>query len=86
MLRRNSVWLGVILGLVFPGIAFFFVEILKKNIRLLEKDDLLYIGCAAVNLIVVRYLFRNNLEDTGKGVVASTFVCAFIFFYYKMHS
>ncbi len=85
MLKRDNVWLGLILGLVLPGIAFFFVEILKKNIRLFQKDDLLYIGCAAVNLFLVRYFFRNDKENTGKGVVASTFVCAFIFFYYKMH-
>lgn len=85
MFKRDSVWLGVFLGLVLPGIAVFFVEVLKKNVRVLEKDDLLYIGCAAVNLILVRVLFRQYKENTAKGVVASTFICAFIFFYYKMH-
>lgn len=85
MLKRDNVWLGVLLGLILPGIAFFFVEILKKNIRVLEKDDLLYIGCAAVNLIAVRILFKKDRENTARGVVAATFVCAFIFFYHKMH-
>ena len=85
MFKRDNVWLGLILGLILPGVAFFLVEILKKNFRFLEKDDLLYIGCAALNLFLVRYLFRQYKENTARGVVASTFICAMIFFYYKMH-
>lgn len=84
MLKKDNVWLGVILGLVCPGIAFFFVEILKKNITFLKKDDLLYIGCVAINLFLVRYFFREDKENTARGVISSTFICAFIFMYYKM--
>ncbi|WP_423149009.1 stationary phase survival protein SurE [Rubrolithibacter danxiaensis] len=85
MLKRDNVWYGLILGLIFPGIAFFIVEVLKKNIRVLQKDDLLYIGCIALNLLLLRFFVRGYKEKTAKGIVASTFVCAFIFFYYKMH-
>jgi hypothetical protein len=84
MLKRDNVWLGVILGLVLPGIAFFFVEILKKNIRIMQKDDILYIGCVALNLILVRFFFSKDKEQVGRGIVGSTFICALIFFYYKM--
>lgn len=84
MFKRDNVWLGIVLGLILPGIAWFFVEILKKNIRILQKDDLLYIGCVALNLILVRYFFGRYKEKTARGIVASTFVCALIFFYYKM--
>ena len=84
MLKKDNVWLGVILGLVCPGIAFFFVEILKKNITYLKKDDLLYIVCVAINLFLVRYFFRQDKENTARGVISSTFICAFIFMYYKM--
>jgi hypothetical protein len=84
MLKRDNVWLGAVLGLIFPGIAFFFVEILKKNITYLEKDDLLYIGCVAINLILLRYYVRSYKENTARGIIAATFICAFIFFYYKV--
>ncbi|MEJ6980589.1 stationary phase survival protein SurE [Pedobacter sp. P351] len=84
MLKKDNVWLGAVLGLVLPGIAYFIVEILKKNITVLEKDDLLYIGCVALNLLLVRYYFRTYKENTAKGIISATFVCAFIFFYYKM--
>ncbi len=84
MLKRDNIWIGVILGLVLPGIAAFFVEVLKKNVRILEKDDLLYIGCAALNMVLVKYLFKQYKENTARGVVASTFICALVFFLYKM--
>lgn len=84
MVRRDNMWLGVVLGLVLPGAAFFFVEILKENIEFLQKDDILYIGCVALNLILVRYFFSRHKEQTGRGIVLATFICAFIFFYYKM--
>jgi hypothetical protein len=85
MFKRDNVWTGALLGLVLPGLAFFFVEILKKNIRFLQKDDILYIGCVALNLILVKYFFKQDKEQIGRGIVGSTFICAFIFFYYKMH-
>jgi len=84
MLKKDSVWLGAILGLILPGIAYFIVEILKKNVRVLEKDDLLYIGCVALNLILVKYYFKTYKENTARGIIAATFICAFIFFFHKL--
>lgn len=84
MLKKDNVWLGTVLGLILPGIAFFIVEILKKNIRILQREDILYIGCVALNLFLVKYFFKKNKEQTARGIVGSTFICAMIFFYYKM--
>jgi hypothetical protein len=84
MLKKDNLWFGTVLGLVGPGIAFFFVEVIKKNLVFLRKDDLLYIGCVAINLFLVRYYFRQNMENTARGIVGSTFICAFIFMYHKM--
>ena len=85
MLKRDNVWLGAVLGLILPAIAVFFVEVLKKKLTFLEKDDLLYIGCVALNLILVRYYFKIYKENTARGIISATFICAFIFFYHKMH-
>jgi len=85
MIKRDNVWLGFGLGLLLPAVAVFFVEILKKNITYLEKDDLLYIGCVALNLLLVRYCFKTYKENTAKGIISATFICAFVFFYHKMH-
>lgn len=84
MFKKDNIWFGVLLGLVLPGIAAFFVEILKKNIQILQRNDLLYIACVAINLLLVRYYFSINKEKTSRGIIVSTFICAFVFFYYKM--
>ena len=84
MFKRDNVWLGTVIGLVLPGVAFFIVEVLKKNIRILQKEDILYIGCVALNLILVRYFFSRDKEQIGRGIVGATFICAIIFYIYKM--
>ncbi len=85
MLNRNNVWFGCLLGLVLPGIAFVFVEILKTNFAFLKQADLLYIGCVALNLLITRYYSGRYMDNTVRGIISSTFICAFIFFYYKIN-
>lgn len=84
MLNKDNVWFGTALGLILPGIAFIIVELLKKNISVLKSADLLYIGCVALNLFIVKYYSKRYMEATARGIIGSTFICAFIFFYYKM--
>lgn len=84
MFKKDNIFIGMLLGLVFPAIAFLLVEVLKKNIRVFEKDDLLYIGCVAINLFLVKMFFKKNHENTARGIVGATFICAIIFFLYKV--
>ena len=83
--KKDSVWLGLGAGLFFPAVAFVVVEIIKKNVIFLQKDDLLYIGCVAINMLLLRYAYKKDMELTAKGIISATFVCAFIFFYYKFN-
>ncbi len=86
MLNKDNIWLGTALGLVLPAIAFIIVEALKSNFAYLKKADLLYIGCVALNLLIVKYYSNRYMENTARGIIGSTFICAFIFFYYKVHA
>lgn len=85
MFKKDTVWLGIGVGLFFPAIAFFIVEVIKKNLVFMQKDDLLYIGCVAINMLLLKYAYKKDMELTGKGIISATFVCAFIFFYYKFN-
>lgn len=85
MFKKDSVWLGLGLGLVLPAIAFFIVEVVKKNVVVLQKDDLLYIGCVALNMLLLKYFYKKDMEATAKGIISATFVCAFVFFFYKFN-
>jgi hypothetical protein len=83
--KKDSVWLGLGAGLLFPAIAYLIVEVIKKNITFLGKDDLLYIGCVAINLGLLKYAYKKDKESTARGIISATFICAFIFFYYKFN-
>lgn len=85
MFKKDSVWLGLGLGLVLPATSFLVVEVIKKNFVFMQKDDLLYIGCVALNMLLLKYFYKKDMEATGKGVISATFVCAFIFFFYKFN-
>jgi hypothetical protein len=85
MFKKDNVWIGLVVGLVIPGLAFVIVQILKRNLVYLAKADLLYIGCVAINLLLLKYAYKKEMEATAKGIISATFVCALIFFYYKLN-
>ena len=83
MFKKDSVWIGLTAGLIIPGLGFLLVELIKRNVSFLVKDDLLYIGCVALNLLLLKYFDKKDMESAYKGVISATFLCAFIFFIYK---
>ena len=85
MFKKDNVWVGLFLGLLLPGLGFVIVEVLKRNLIYLAKADLLYIGCVAINLLLLKYAYKKELEATAKGIISATFICALIFFYYKIN-
>ena len=85
MFKKDNVWLGLFLGLLLPGLGFVIVEVLKRNLIYLAKADLLYIGCVAINLLLLKYAYKKELDATAKGIISATFICALIFFYYKIN-
>ena len=85
MFKKDNVWIGLAMGLFLPSIGVIIVEVLKRNLVFLAKADLLYIGCVAINLLLVKMAYKKELEATAKGIISATFVCALIFFYYKIN-
>ena len=84
MFKKDSVWLGLGAGLLVPGLAYLIVVLIKKNLTVLAKDDLLYIGCVALNLLLLKYFDKRDMDLAYRGVISATFVCAIIFFFYKL--
>lgn len=85
MFKKNNVWIGLAYGLVLPGLGFVLVELLKSKLYFLAKADLLYIGCVALNLLLLKYAYKKNADATAQGIISATFLCAFLFFYYKFN-
>jgi len=83
MLKKDSVWLGLLYGLGLPSLAFLIVDYLMQNVDVLKEADLLYIGCVALNFFSFNQASKNYKVQTTKGILAATFICALIFAYYK---
>jgi len=81
---ENSVWIGLGIGLLLPAIFCALAWYIIHHVVSLAKADLLYIGGIAINAYTMQYFFKYNKENIGRGILAATFVCAFIFFFYKV--
>lgn len=81
---RNNVWTGFGLGVVVPGILVSIVWFIMHRVAFLAKADLLLIGCIGVNAVLLKYFFKINKENTGRGILSATFIWAFLFFFYKI--
>jgi hypothetical protein len=81
MLEKNSFWLGIGIGLLFPAILFgllFLVNLLTGIFShppvLLSFNKLMFISLA-LNILPIRYYFiHGNVENTGKGILVTTVV------------
>jgi len=84
MFKKDNVWIGLAAGLILPGLGFLIVELLKRNFTFFGKADLLYIACVAINLWLLKLAYKKEMESTARGIISATFLCALLFFYYKI--
>jgi len=81
---QNSVWAGFGIGILVPGVLIAVVWSVMQRVAVLSKADLLLIGCIAVNALLLKYFFKVNKENTGRGILSATFIWGFLFFFYKI--
>ena len=86
MIKRlnDTVWTGFGIGLLVPGVLVGFTWFVMQQVAYLAKADLLLIGCIGVNAVLLKYFFKQNKENLGRGVLSATFIWAFAFFIYKV--
>lgn len=64
-------------GIVFPAIAYLLTSS-PLQAWVSDKPLGFYAVAALVNLILVRYLYRNNGEKTAQGIILITFVAVLV--------
>lgn len=82
---RNNIWIGVVLGAVFPLIAFAFTAYSEWPTRIFPtKPFAFYIIAAAINLLLIRIFYRKAMpyEHVAKGIVLTTFLGMLLFLYF----
>lgn len=83
LLRYNHWLFGCFLGIVAPSIAFLFMEYHLVEALTHRKPLTVYLLAATVNLILLRYLYKNGNDKTGKGLMLVTFVAMLLLLYLK---
>ncbi len=72
---KNNVLLGVLLGAIFPLLAYVLTTFTELQRTLFsQKPIALYVMAAVVNLVAVRFIYRSGRENTAKGIVLVTFL------------
>lgn len=82
---KDSVFIGLGIGILVPGILGSIVWFLMHRYAFLAKADLLLIACIAANAGLLHYFFKLNKENLGRGIISATFMWAFVFFFYKIN-
>lgn len=85
MLKKDSIWVGIGIGLIIPLIFFGLVTLLARSIKIEEHtQSLLYIVGIGINALIMRYDMNHGLTKQGTGILLISFVYAFLFMYYKI--
>lgn len=85
MLNKNSLLAGVLAALVFPAIAWGAAYLLWDSVALINRPALPYLIAIAINLILLRFLLKRDLDKTARGIMLGTFVIMLLVFMLKVH-
>jgi len=86
-LKSDSLLLGIIVGIVFPGIIYGILHLLNVSFpnpatkyTFLKESTIQILGIA-VNALTLRfYLIKLKADKTGRGIMLVTFIMAILFF------
>jgi hypothetical protein len=74
MFQKYSILFGFSLGLILPGMALLIFNILYKDVVILGKPAIPYLVALGLNLIGMRVCFKKDADQTGRGIMISTFI------------
>lgn len=75
-MKRNHISFGLLLGSLAPLLAYVISHFNLTGIDLGEKKMTFYVLAALVNLLLVRYYYRNEMSNTARGIILITFLGA----------
>lgn len=86
MLKKDSMILGIVMGLLIPVAAFgilYGLNMLAKGIFHIAplRIPTIVVASIFINALVFRYYLINLKKDlTGRGILLSTFILALVYF------
>jgi len=77
---RNNLWIGLGIGVFFPALAFALVRFTDLELHFLpEKPMAIYTIAVLLNLVLLRFVYRAGNDQTGKGIIVSTFLAMILY-------
>jgi hypothetical protein len=90
MFNRNSMWFGILIGILMPlviygflyGILYFYQDLSAAPLQF--DESLLQLISPVINLFFIRYYFVNKkYDETGRGLMLVTFIYVIAYFILK---
>lgn len=85
MLNKNSFLAGILVAFIFPAIAWAAAYYLKYNIYIINRPALPFFIAIALNLILMRFILKRELDQTARGIMLATFIVMLLIFIFKVH-
>lgn len=82
-MKRNNFIFGILLGVVAPLVAHLFSLFTDWAKLIGGKEISLYVIAALLNLLLVRYYYRNTMESTARGLILITFLATIVLIFTK---
>ena len=83
MYKIDNFLFGLVIGAIVPVIFIYFFNYLFLSYFKAEvKEDTIYVLSVLFNFLIFRlYMINMNMDKTGRGILLSTFIHAFIYIY-----
>jgi uncharacterized membrane protein YoaT (DUF817 family) len=81
---KDTFLTGFGIGLLVPGVLISITWFIMQQVAYLAKADVLLIGCIGINAILLKVFFKQNKENTGRGILSATFIWGLAFLIYKI--
>lgn len=79
--RIDNFYVGLLLGLIMPVIAYVLCRWPDGGLVLAGKPAAVFVLAGLVNLLLVRWFYRQGSESSARGVMLITFAAALMLFY-----
>lgn len=84
MFRKDKFIFGLLGGLILPGFAWAYENLMKDDLGIPFQNKSIYLISIGLNLILVRIAYKKELEKTGSGLMLISFLASIVLFYFKL--
>lgn len=86
MFKTNNLFAGILIGSILPAIAWLvFSYWLQNEAIVMDKPAVPYLITVGLNLLLLRYCLKKDLDKTGNGIMMITFAFMLAVFFLKIN-